>query len=191
MSTSETDDFELGPCPCGAGKLIQSITTQDNPWSSTDVSYSIDCPSCSRGWRIDGRKLVNVESEAPYNAATREERAKHAALMQLCSPLVDSYFQAFAAKTKKAEHAEMVRLDTYSGSYRNFLKDKAERKACSEITYPLRNLGWLADLAKQAGVSAEFDWRLKEFEDAQKRTSEAYKAIVWQPVPTLNFFASA
>jgi hypothetical protein len=191
MSTSETDDFDLGPCPCGAGRLVQSITTQDNPWSSADVSYSIDCPSCSRGSRIDGRKLVNVESEAPYNAAAREERTKYAELMQLCRPIVDSYFQAFAAKTKKAEHAEMVKLEIYSGSYRNFLKDKTERKACSEIAYPLRNPGWLSDLAKRAGVEGELDLRLKEFEDSKKRTSEAYKAIVRKPMPTLAFSVSA
>jgi hypothetical protein len=43
MSTSETVDFELGPCPSGGGNIIQSITTQDNPWSSAQVSYSIDC----------------------------------------------------------------------------------------------------------------------------------------------------
>jgi hypothetical protein len=54
---------------------------------------------------------VNFASEAPYNAASREERAKSSALMQFCAPLVDSYFQAFSARTKKAEHAEMVRLD--------------------------------------------------------------------------------
>src|SRR5579859_4356481 len=121
MSTSETVDFELGPCPCGAGKLVKSITTQDNPWSSADISYSIACASCSQAWRIEGHGLVNVQSEAPYSAAYREERAKHAALNALCGPLVDSYFRVFAAKSKKAEHAEMARLGIYSGNCRNFL----------------------------------------------------------------------
>jgi hypothetical protein len=191
MSTSETIDFELGPCPCGVGKLVQSITTQDNPWSSADVGYLIDCPSCSRCWRIDGRRLVNVKSEAPYNAASREEGAKYAALRLLCDPLIESYFLAFAAKTKKAEHAEMVRLDIYSGGYRNFLTSKREKKrSCSEIAYGLRNHGWLADLARQAGIGTEFARRLKELEDAKKRSSEAYKAIIRQPIPDLRLGVS-
>lgn len=186
MSTSETDDFELGPCPCGGGKLVQSITTQDNPWSSADVGYSIDCPSCSSGWRIDGRHLVNVKSEAPYNAASKEERAKRDALRQLCGPLVDSYFQSFGAKTKKAEHAEMVRLGIYPGSYRNFLTDKRQKKFCSEIAYGLRNHGWLADLARQVGLSDEFDRGLKELEGAKKQSSEAYMTIIRRPMPELR-----
>jgi|SRR5579863_855329 len=128
MSTSETVDFVLGPCPCGAGKLVQNITTQDNPWSSADVGYSIACPSCSQAWRIEGRGIVNVKSEAPYNAVYREERAKYAALSELCDPLVDSYFQTFAAKTKKRPSTP-VRLGIYSGSYRNFLTSKREKKS--------------------------------------------------------------
>jgi hypothetical protein len=125
-----------------------------------------------------------VASEAPYKSAIHEEAAKRSALAQLYDPLIDSYFQAFAAKTKKAEHAEMVRLDINSGSYRNFLKHKAEGKSCSQIACPLRNQGWLADLAEQAGVGSEFRQRLKEFEDAKKRTSEALKLIVRKPMPS-------
>jgi hypothetical protein len=189
MSTSETADLELGPCPCGVGKLVERITTQDNPWSSPVAAYLIDCPSCSRCWRIDGRRLVNVASEAPYNAASQEKRTKYAALRQLCDPLIDAYFLAFAAKTKKAEHAEMVRLDIYTDSYRNFLTSKRETKSCSEIAYGLRNHGWLADLARQAGISTEFDRRSKELADAETRSSEAYKAIIRQPIPELKLRA--
>lgn len=190
MSTSETVDFELGPCPCGAGKLVQSITTQDNPWSSADVGYSIDCPSCSLGWRIDGRRLVNVKSEALYNAASCEERARYAALRQLCDPLIDSYFLAFTAKTKKAEHAEMVRLGIYSGSYRNFLASKRERKPCSEIAYGLRNYDWLSNQARKAGIGFEFERRLSELKDAKKQSSDAYKTIIRQPIPDLKLEVS-
>ena len=190
MSTSETVDFELGPCPCGAGKLIQSITTQDNPWSSADVGYLIDCPSCSHGWRIDGRRLVNVKSEAPSKAASCEERARYAALRQLCDPLIDAYFLAFAAKTKKAEHAEMWRLGIYSGSYRNFLASKREKKLCSEIAYGLGKYDWLANQAIQAGIGSEFERRLRELEDAKKQLPKTYKATIRQPMPDLTLGVS-
>jgi hypothetical protein len=124
---------------------------------AVDVSYLIDCPSCCCGWRIDARRLVNVKSEAPYNAASCEERARYAALRHLCDPLIDSYFLALAAKTKKAEHAEMVRLGIYSGSYRNFLTSKRETKSCPEIACGLRNHDWMADQARQARVALDIN----------------------------------
>jgi hypothetical protein len=153
--------------------------------SSADVSYLIDCPSCSCGWRIDGRRLVNVKSEAPYNAASREERARYAALRHLCDPLIDSYFLALAAKTKTAEHAEMVTRRLFR-QVSQLSDEQRETKSCSEVAYGLRNHDWLANQARQLGVGSEFERLIKELEDAKKRSSEGHNAIILQPIPDLK-----
>jgi hypothetical protein len=31
MSTSETDEYKVGICPCGQGAVMKTIVTQDNP----------------------------------------------------------------------------------------------------------------------------------------------------------------
>jgi hypothetical protein len=46
MSTSETDEYKIGKCPCGNGDIIKSVTTQDNPWSGADIYYRVDCDKC-------------------------------------------------------------------------------------------------------------------------------------------------
>jgi hypothetical protein len=49
MSTSETTHSAIGNCPCGNGKIIESYTTQDNPWSSADIGFSIVRPATANG----------------------------------------------------------------------------------------------------------------------------------------------
>lgn len=183
MSTSETVDFELGNCPCGSGKVIKSVTTQDNPWSTADISFSIACATCNRDWYVQHGKLVQRSSEIAYNAASQEEQTQREPLSQLTSRLVDAYFERFAAKTKKAEHAEMVRLGINADNYRSFLRRKANAKSYSDLCYGLRNMEWLTDLAIQEGVEEKLAHLLKAHAAAKRRTSEAYAQIVRRPLP--------
>jgi hypothetical protein len=184
MSTSETVNFDIGNCPCGKGKIVKSVTTQDNPWSSADIRFSIECLSCDREWRIQNECLVNKRSEVPYAAAQQEERLKYDALRQFIDPLVDLYFLRFAAKTKKAEHAEMLRLGITTDSYQGFLKEKAKSKPYSEICFALRNREWLCDLARQSSLLETLTCVVSEYDDAKRRTSDAYGHIIRQSIPT-------
>jgi hypothetical protein len=53
MSTTDIGIVEEGPCPCGKGHIAKQVTTQDNPWSTADVCYSIECADCSGAWRLE------------------------------------------------------------------------------------------------------------------------------------------
>jgi hypothetical protein len=183
MSTSETVEFEVGPCPCGNGKIMKHVTTQDSPWSSADISLDIACGNCRAEWRIENSSLVKKSTETAFQMAQAGERPKYDALKHISIRLTDAYFVKFSAKTKKAEHAEMVRLGIYKGSYRDFLKARAKGKSLAAVCHALGNKKWLADLAAEAGVSEEFGRALAEFEVAQKRTSDAYGLIVRRPIP--------
>jgi hypothetical protein len=129
------------------------------------------------------RTPCKQEYRSPYNAARQEEQAKHTVLTRLTNRLVDSYFAKFSAKTKKAEHAEMVRLGITSDSYRGFLKAKAKAKACSELCCARQNINWLTDLARQAAVHEKFGQLIAEYNDAKKRTSESCGQIVRRRMP--------
>ncbi|RWI57170.1 MAG: hypothetical protein EOR16_16510 [Mesorhizobium sp.] len=111
MSTSETTEFPVANCPCGKGRILKYVTTQDNPWSSADVSYGVDCSQCAREWEITSHgTLTNRESERPYNEAYRAGREIATELHSLVDGLVDQYFEDFGAKTMTAELREMQRL---------------------------------------------------------------------------------
>ena len=183
MSTSETVDFEIGACPCGKGQIIRSVTTQDNPWSSADIGYSIGCEACRREWHIEHGSLVKAASEAPYKVARAAESARHQELDATINPLVDSYFLSFAAKTKKAEHAEMVRLGISCGDYRDYLKRRREGKTYSLCCYGLRNLMWLQSIADRAGVRGKFDACIQRLDEAKQALEATSREIIRKRMP--------
>jgi hypothetical protein len=178
MSTSETDEFDVGPCPCGRGKIIKRVTTQDNPWSSTDISYALVCAHCGGQWRVEHGSLVNSNSEKEFKVAQVAERQTYEDLERQIRPLVNGYFEAFLPKTKKAQHAEMVRLGLSSSTYRSFLGRRRDAKCVADACYPLGNKKWLAGLAQAAGSLPEFIKSLGAYEEAKQHSSEAYGRIV-------------
>lgn len=184
MSTSETTDFPIGECPCGNGKILKYVTTQDNPWSSADISYGIDCPRCAGEWAITSYgTLTNRESERPYNEAYRAEREIAAELHSLVDGLVDQYFQNFGAKTMAAELREMQRLGISTMNIDQFRKATRAGRRPSERAYALKNLDWLSGLAKAAGKESVFRQLRARHEGAVARTVEAGKAVIRCSVP--------
>lgn len=184
MSTSETDDLRAGPCPCGSGHLIMSITTEDNPWSRPIVSYSLDCEGCSVEWEVSSSgSLTNRASAAPYNKAHYEEMKYSKHLQNLTDPLVDRYFMDFGAKTMTAELREMQRLGISSCGIAAFRKAKREGKTASSVSFALRNEGWLMELAAQAGLEDKVRSLLAAKRDAAERAKAAYKVIIRKPAP--------
>jgi hypothetical protein len=183
MSTSETDEYPIGACPCGKGTIVRSITTQDNPWSSADVHVYIDCPACSSHWRVERSKLVQTSTETSYKSARQHEHECWQRRHTFASALIDKYFDAFAAKTKKAEHAEMSRLDLFGGSYRDFLRRRKESPSLGAIALTTRNPTWLRSRAQADGAEAAFDHLTSELEIAREASEVSYKQIVRRPLP--------
>lgn len=142
MSTSETATFDANVCPCGQGKVVKHVTTQDNPWSSADIAYALECERCHRqGWMLErgGGALVLRSSEAPSSAAYDVWMRSSKQLHELVGKLVDDYFSRFAAKSKKAECGELHRLGIYAGNYRGYLKSRSGGETIGQISYGLRN----------------------------------------------------
>lgn len=182
MSTSETATFELCKCPCGKGRIVKHITTQDNPWSSADIVYEIQCRACSAAWRLDYRRLVLKKSEIQYKNAQLAEKSEHKKLRTIVDELVNQYFTAFAAPSKKAELAEMERLDITTQSYSSFLKGKREGYKPSELCYGLRNPKWLKKLASNQGVEKKLSRLISSMSKAKKTSKIAYDQIVQKKI---------
>lgn len=184
MSTSETTDFSVGPCPCGGGTIRKYVITQDNPWSSADISYGIECSRCAGEWEITSYgTLTNRDSEKPHKEAYRAERQIAAELHSLVDGLVDQYFQNFGATTLTAELREMQRLGISTMNIVQFRKAAREGRRPSERSYALRNLDWLSSLAKAADKDSTFVQLHKSYDEARARTAETAKAVVRRPVP--------
>ncbi|TKD45608.1 MAG: hypothetical protein E5W98_12995 [Mesorhizobium sp.] len=184
MSTSETTDFPVADCPCGKGKILKFITTQDNPWSSAYISYGISCSRCSSEWEVSSYgTLTNRESEKPHKEAYRAEREISGRLHAIIDGLVDQYFANFAAKTMAAELREMQRLGISRLNIDQFRKAKREGRTPSENAYALKNLDWLSRLAKTAGKETEFQMLRGQYEEASRKTKETSGNIIRRSVP--------
>jgi hypothetical protein len=183
MSTSETDTFDLGPCPCGAGHIAKHVTTQDNPWSSADVAYSIECARCSNEWYLDYGTLVLRASERGYNRARENERATYAPLAALTDRIVADYMSNIAARTKKAEHSEMVRLGITGMSYRQYLEHRRGGHPASSACVGLRNESWLLSEATARSLDQELLALMDAHSIARATTSAESKKIVRRRIP--------
>lgn len=178
MSTSETVTFDKGPCPCRGGHIAQHVTTQDNSWSSADISYSIECEKCSREWRINHTTLVLRSSEAPYTSASAAEEAAKQPLQALAHSIVANHFSGFSASSKKAEHAELEQHGLTSMSYRQYLEHRRNGGTIATAAVPLRNRQWLNDAAKQQGLAEQLDILFEAHSQAAKVREHASKQIV-------------
>lgn len=178
MSTSETDIFNQGPCPCGNGQIIKQVISQDNPWSGVDISYSIDCPTCSRGWRVERRSIVLRSSETLYNSAFAAVIDARSALHELLQSIVEHHFSGFSAPTKKAEHAELERLDLTHMSYRQYLEHRRKGGNISTAAAPLKNRAWVQAAANQQNVERQLDDLFEASSQADQAMKEAASQIV-------------
>jgi len=184
VSTSETTEFPVGECPCGNGRILKYVTTQDNPWSSADISYGIDCARCAGEWEITSYgALTNNESERPYKDAYRAERAIAGKFHSLVDGLVDEYFRKFNAKTMTAELREMQRLGISTMNIAQFRKAVRDGRRPSERAYALKNLEWLSGLATAAGQELAFQQLRTRYDQAAARTAEMAKEVVRRSIP--------
>jgi uncharacterized protein YllA (UPF0747 family) len=157
MSTQETVSFDVGPCPCGKGKLRNHVTTQDNPWSRSRSRITLDCQTCVKLWAIGNNRLTLTSSEDQLHAAVAARTAARDALGDKIDDLVTDYFQQLGALTKKAEHAEMVKLGIASYTHSMYLKRRREGVALAATVDATKNAAWLKGLANKTGCAAELN----------------------------------
>jgi hypothetical protein len=125
MSTSETDEYTIGKCPCGKGQVIKTMVTQDNPWSSADISYRIECSQCRGDWELSrlGDGLTLLSSKIPTQQASTVRMNARRDLDNYVRSLAAKHYATQNFKTKKAEHAYLVQQGIAVGSYRTYLDD--------------------------------------------------------------------
>lgn len=165
-------------CPCGHGEIVKHVTTQDNPWSSADIAYSIDCAKCSAEWRLEYEHLVLRSSEVGYKASGQHLDESFKPLHKLVNTLVADYFASFAAKSKKAELAEMARLGICDAKYPAYLRYRREGKSPADICYGLKNIPWLMSLAEMHGLKDSLELLISNNEKAKVKCNEAYSKII-------------
>lgn len=183
MSTSEILNYNKGPCPCGNGQIVQQVISHDNPWSKDIVSHSIDCPACSRDWRVERRFIVLRSSETLFISAFAAVRDARSALHELLQSIVEHHFSDFSAPTKSAEHAELERLDLTHMSYRQYLEHKRKGGSISTAAAPLKNIAWVQAAASQMNVEKQLQDLLNANSQADQAMSKAECQIVRRPIP--------
>ena len=184
LSTSETVEFEVGKCPCGNGAIVKSVTTQDNPWSSADISYSISCTTCSSEWILEYGSLSSRTESNALRAAENEQRKVEKEIRSMVAPLVDHHFFQLGLPTMAAEHRELLRLGITTGDVRQYRKSRsAGGKKISEICMPTRNQAWIETLISSAGKSKQYQEAVKCLNQAKAKCREAASKVKRFPIP--------
>lgn len=184
MSTSETVTFEKGLCPCGDGRIVQRVTTQDNPWSTADISYSIECQKCCSDWRLEATSPVIVlrSSETEYLAALPLQHAAFHELSTASEQIISNYFTNLAVKNKKSEHAELQRLGLTSMNYRQYLAHRNVGGTAASASHGLRNTAWLLSQAATVSRYDEIVELIDRYERARRATTTAANLIIRRKV---------
>ncbi|SNC59467.1 hypothetical protein SAMN04487881_0062 [Marinobacter sp. es.048] len=180
MSTSETTEYKVGFCPCGAGEIIKSITTQDNPWSGADISLRINCSKCSSEWRVLYNSLILLSSEQEAIRAGQNLAEIKKQLIAVIEPLFDRYFAG--VKTKKAELAELHRLGISQDNYRAYLEARRKNSSIAQCCKPLSNTGWLRGIAEKSGCLDNLDALVSDLREAKEAHEHALASIVRQRI---------
>lgn len=178
MTRVEHDTFEEGPCPCGNGHILRHVESTDYRYSRVHISYSIDCSTCNRQWRVDHGTLVLKASEAPYLAARVESDSARNALHRFAQELVESYLNAQTFKSKKAELDHLLALNLSASNYARYLKERRAGNAVHQLAYGLRNIPWLKERAQASGGMAELTELLHNHEVTSKKLEVASKQVV-------------
>ena len=157
VSTSETDIYKVGPCPCGIGQISETIVSQSNRWSIPEISYSIECKTCSRDWRIEQKSLVLRSSETELKRFLASTQCTRTAINDLIRSIVEHHFSDFTAPTSKAEHAELLQLNLTNMSYRQYLSHKRKGGNICTAAFPLLNRAWLKTAAEQINALEQLE----------------------------------
>jgi hypothetical protein len=184
MSTSETEVITKGKCPCGNGRIVQRITTQDNPWSTADIYYSLECDACSALWRLEHKTLILKSSETGYRLANAKVRQAYDEFRGHVDGLVSAYFADFAASSMKAELAEMVRLGLTTYSYPQYLKHRRKGRTPAGACNPLKSASWLiAQTSLSGGDRQRLDALIHNHDQARQAADVAAALIVRRRFP--------
>jgi hypothetical protein len=183
MSTSETDEYTIGKCPCGKGEVIKTMVTQDNPWSSADISYRIECVQCRGAWELNrsGDQLTLLSSRIPSQQASTVQMSALRALNDYIRGLAAKYYATLHLKTKKAEHAFLVEKGIAVGSYRTYLEDR-KRSPMQGVGYLNKNQAFVNELIATYGDKAHHDALTTALADAEAAYKVAAAKIVRQAV---------
>jgi len=173
VSTSETDVYEVRPCPCGNGQITKTVVSQTNRWSIPDISYSIECKACSRDWRVERNVMVSRSSETESKRLNDSTRRARTALYDFMRSIVVHQFSGFSAPTSKAEHAELLRLDLTNMSYRQYLDHKRKGGSVCTAVIPSRNRAWLISAAEHMNALKQLE---EFFEDDAKANHDQHLA---------------
>lgn len=182
MSTSEIDIIEVGPCPCGVGRISQTIVSQSNRWSIPQISYSIECKACSIDWRIERKSLVLRSSETEFKYFSNAAICTRTRLHDLIRSIVVHHFSGFTVPTSKAEHAELLRLDLTNMSYRQYLNHKKKGGSICTAAVPLQNRAWLRTAAEEINVSKQLEELLEDSDNADHDQKLAAGKVVRVPL---------
>jgi hypothetical protein len=117
-------------------------------------------------------------NKTAYVIALAAEDAARRSLHRVVDELVADYFQHFGAPTKKAEHAEMVRLRITSISYQQYLALRRNGRPVTAACGGLQNIEWLRLLAAARSLAGELDELLSHHQATQEATRNASDAIV-------------
>jgi hypothetical protein len=183
MSTSETDEYKIGTCPCGKGEVIKTVVTQDNPWSGADISYRIECSKCRGDWELSrsGDELTLRSSTIPAQHAGKIQMQARYNLDIYVRDLAARYYAAQNFKTKKAEREHLVELGISNGSYRTYLQDR-KRSPMHGVGYPSRNPTFVSKLVSDYGDKHQYEKLLKSVAEAESAFKIASARIVRQSV---------
>jgi hypothetical protein len=182
MSTSETVHFDVCPCPCGIGHVVKSVTTQDNPWSGADISYSLNCADCRSKWIIEHRRLVSSAEWQAERSTWNEEYKIGNEIDQFLAPLIDNHFASLKLVAKTHELRELQRIGIGNHDIRNYRAGRNSGKPISAMCYPRRNLESLRRLVSSAGLLNQFRELEAKFENAKIAHQLAQKQVRYIPI---------
>jgi hypothetical protein len=183
MSTSETDEYKIGTCPCGKGAIIRTMITQDNPWSSADISHRIECDACRGEWELSrsGDRLTLRSSTITSQQAGKVQMSARHDLDVYVRGLAAKHYAAQKFNTKKAEHAYLVGHGIAVGSYRTYLEDR-RRSPMHGIGYFHKSDAFVNELVVTYGDKAHYETLVAALADSEAASKAASAKIVRQPV---------
>lgn len=184
MSRVEHTSWKHADCLCGSGQVTKHVSSTDYAFGSADISYSLDCATCSREWRLDRTTLVLCSSEKDYHVAEAEAQGVSEQIRVLMPGIVDAHFDFMGYPTRVGELAEMHRLGLSGMNYRAYTAERRKGRTPGQVA----NI-WRDDAVKGlAEIAAPKDrpevarlYKLRE--ELQKKSAAAVRRIVRKAPP--------
>lgn len=147
MSRTEHDSWKEADCLCGQGQITRHVVSTDYVFGGATVTFALDCPTCARQWRLDGKTLVDIETDRVARAAWETVMAAYREYSVLAAELVDAHIARSMLKTKKAELAELNRLGFNAGTYAAYTAARREGRTPGEAAGVPRDGAGLLEIA--------------------------------------------